>query len=386
MNFRFLHCLMFAFACVVGTGNVSVWADDVLTCGDAQYSDSGMCKDCPVEGTNAQNVLTEEVFSLWSAADVYRFEFVKLDESKCSIKLNTRISAASKCDEGTNVVYTYDSNTGKYLLDTDNYNVVPRDGYSVFSWLIDSREVIGDHCGTCDSSNGGYTENNVCKKCPTNDNIGDDKRFQFIRYGDGEGISSCAVKLDASKDDCNSLTDVVYVYNSVSNTYKRTKLEPEVFATSKSVIVNPLPAVDDMENKFCIKCEEGEYNIDGSCGKCDERGGYYIDANNDVCKKCPAGYYCPESSIDFSPCPANTYSEGGKEACTSCPMGYSTELSGPADDGYDGLCLELGKRCVSSDACKLTVSRLCIQDSCFDLPKSKLKLESLNRSVVQSVE
>lgn len=358
------------------------------------------CKACPVGDKIGAGLL---------------YQFIEYGNSRegvtsCAVRLNTDVS---KCASGTNVVYKYNSDGGyKYNQESDDYIVIPKEGYTGYN-NIDSTKLV-DHCGACDAGHGDYIENGQCKTCPlegTNaeGEVGEDERFQFT---DEYGTDTCAVKLKPAEDNCSSVTNVVYVYNATQNKYIR-KVS-DVFPDTNSVIASPLPSTYDMGTSFCTECGKGvysgkPYNVNGTCDTCN-KGGFYlqdtdgllvfsggeqISNGKTVCKVCPAGSYCPgktendDTSQKAIPCPKNTYSETGAAQCTSCPLGYSTMESGPANNDYDGLCLErkdgYGVRCVSRDACKLTMSQLCINNNCFSLPKGKMKIESINRSVVKEI-
>ncbi len=354
------------------------------------------CKACPVGNVIGAGLL---------------YQFIEYGNSRegvtsCAVRLNTDVS---KCASGTNVVYKYNSDGGyKYNQESDDYIVIPKEGYTGYN-NIDSADLV-DHCGACEEAgHGKYIENGQCKTCPlegTNAEgpnaevyVGEDKRFQFT---DEYGTDTCAVKLNPAKDICNSATNVVYVYNATQNEYIR-KVS-DVFPDTNSVIASPLPSTYDMKNAFCTECGKDEYNVNGTCDTCN-KGGFYLQtvdvvvsvngtSNKMVCNVCPAGNYCPgktennDTSQKAILCPENTYSETGAAQCTPCPLGYSTMESGPVNAGYDGLCLMkrrdgYGVGCVSRDACKLTMSQLCINNTCFSLPKGKMKIESINRSVVK---
>ncbi len=352
------------------------------------------CKACPVGNENLIVIGTGLLY-----------QFIEYGNSRegvtsCAIRLNTDVS---KCASGTNVVYKYNSDGGyKYNQESDDYIVIPKEGYTGYN-NIDSTNLV-DHCGACEAGHGKYIENGQCKICPlegTNaeGEVGEDERFQFT---DEYGTDTCAVKLKPYKDNCNSATNVVYVYNATQNKYIR-KVS-DVFPDTNSVIASPLPSTYDMKNAFCTECGKDEYNVNGTCGTCNE-GGFYLQAVNwrfysvdgqgsnakMVCNVCPAGYYCPGDTIRTM-CPVGTYSEGGETQCTPCPLGYSTMESGPVADGYDGLCLkregDYGVGCVSRDACKFKMSGLSMVHSdgswvLFYL-SDNVKIESLNRSVIKT--
>lgn len=397
-----------------------------------------VCKKCPLEGTNAERAVKTGMYALTS---LYRF-MQGDDNTKCYIKLQPRVR--SKCNTGTNVIYTYDAsdNNYKYVSD-DNYVVIPTGGYFILD-DIDSTDVV-DHCGDCDIGNGFYTDNGVCKKCPlANTNaegkVGVGKRFQFVEYdtglGEGEGIGSCAVKLDTTEEEnCSSATNVVYTYIATMGDYVRTV--SNVFANPDSVIAADFPDNTNMTKEFCTLCPENEpYNVGGKCGACEEKGYYLKPLSNDnnhqfdvaqqvdsnvsgiegsngesvvtsqnqensgestsksACVLCPAGYYCPGRTADPNTsqkaiiCPKNTYSEDGASSCTSCASGYTTALSGPVGAGFDGLCLRIengfGVQCISPNACKLSRSVLKVGDVSFSFGDN-IKIESLNKSVIKSI-
>ena len=324
---------MIAFACIVGTSGVSVWADDTCKADEYLDIDTNECKQCPLEETNA---------------------------------------------------------AGK----------------------VKSNET-------------------------------DPEPYVFVKNAGGKGKKSCAVKLSSGHSCDNNNTFVLYVYDTVKNNYIRTRAD--VYPTGNSIINDVWPAEDELGTDFCTSCDgitwsltdsNGQqrpfheyyygtpFNIENKCTSCGKPG-FYVEKlyYNYVCSVCPAGFYCPGSVIkedrdgnrvclrddngeclrgymgaiiwDYDPetsrqaiqCSKDEYSEEGASKCLSCAPGYSTAQSGPVEDGYDGLCLRrengYGVRCISSDACKLTMSLLSVGSHTFSLGDN-VKIESVNKSVIKS--
>ena len=417
MKFRLLRCFAVAFVCVIETCGFSVWAEDTVVCDAGQYLDGEECKDCPIDDVIGEDKL-------------YQFGDSGIGIESCTVKLNL---AKSNCAEGTNVVYRYVS--GGYTLDSDNnYSVNPKKGF-----YGNGTSGLNDHCTACPTNaaigedklyqfgdsgigiesctvklnlaksncaegtnvvyryvSGGYTldrDNNYsvnpkkgfygngtsglddhCTACPTDEeNIGEGKRFQFFKK---EGVK-CAIKLNPDMDNCDSSTNVVYESDGAGSAYRRK--EANVVPKATSVISNPLPAVNDISSPFCNECTAG----------------YYLAG--DVCKKCPAGYYCPGKTEDDDksqkaiPCPANTYSEDeAKGECSKCKGGYSTEWSTLVNKGLQTECSDVsegfGIGCRSSKVCILSVmSKLSLKDQSGFTFGPNIKVETLNQSVVQSI-
>jgi len=382
MNFRFLRCFVFAFACVIVTGGVSIFGGNALACEKWQYSENGECKNCPLhDKIGTQNIL------------LYDYTNYSFDQSGEGITSCTIIGlnlSESACGEGTNIVYKYDENTQKYILDTENYIVVPEDGFFQLYESNDSRITVFSgqrHCGRVCPTGTYLNENEKkCISCPLDGTnaegkVGDNKRFKFLlEVSDDTGITRCKVKLDPEKDNCGKDTNVVYVYDPVSTDYIRVEDEDfQVVPGAKSLVVDKeeIPAANDMEKPFCKKCgDETPYNVNGKCVACSSGYYKYYTDDSDSCKICPAGSYCPGDGT-VSQCPANTYAEEGLGSCKLCPMGYFTT------ENADGLCEQGGVGCVARSACKFVMSKLCINKNCFTL--NNVKIESTNTSVIKIV-
>ncbi len=389
-----------------------------VSCGLGQYWSNSYCVQCPEEfDTNS---------------GLYSFVKASNDSgvSSCTVKLNVN---KSNCGTGTNVLFKYNT-FGLYVVDRDDYVCNPGAGFVCLydGSVIDDDNRFYDEDGNlkdiCDTECllGQYLDGDTCKPCPlegTNaeNSVSSSSLFKFVKYGDGKGVGSCAIKLTPVS--CGNGSYVLYVYDTERNKYIRTK--ENIYPTETSIINANWPAEDELGTEFCTSCggitwpltdSNGQqrpfhayyygkpFNVENECTSCAKPGYYlYFSGNSFGCDVCHAGYYCqgivyktdsngekvcieditaPDKclhdnnnygAIQYDTddtvsrqellCPENTYSEEGATECTPCAPGYSTAASGPAEQGYDGFCRYVGQGCMSSDACKLVSSSLSLQRS-----------------------
>ena len=382
--------------------NPDVIEDYCIECdiGNGFYRNGNACGVCPAPQDSVE------------VGEDKLYQFVLYNNgngvTSCALQLNID-SGLSSCDDGTNVIYTYNTSFRKYKLKTKT--VVPKDGAQLRA--VETTE-LADYCQTCDLGNGQYVDDRgVCHDCPNKQlcwmanqvsgapSVGclANGLYQFFLYQDGKGKSSCAVKLNVDREigvragaingipgpvisiisGCSVGTEVIYSYNESRDGYIRND-GYRVVAKPLSVEVSPIPKNTELED-YCTVCRGGKYNVNGECKICNN--GYYTtgtecDPETEVgreqcrCDLCPAGYYCKAEDANATVttaklCPANTYSQEGATECIKCPDGYSTAESGPVS-GYDGLCLkhedDIGTGCVSAAACKPLVSKLCKFATC----------------------
>ena len=361
-------------------------------CAEGQYKSGEECLPCPADNINVgENELYKFVASSGTGI------------AGCRIKLNTD---KSKCAAGTDVIYTYNPNTGKY----ENTKSTIVLGSGIYITKLDDVLDNKDYCGSCAIGGGKYVDDKgFCRDCPTTNDtgclncdegdIGNGGLYNFVE-GTGTGLSSCTVKLNNTT--CGAGTVVKYAYDSSKKKYIRQNGYIIKEENAPVLTGTAFPKEDELKD-YCEKnCDnENEYYVNGKCGPCNN--GYYKKGGK--CIKCPAGYACPkvsETSIDykedpmpckdkdeteFCKCDKDEYSEVGASICTKCASGYTTKYSGSESD-TDGLCLEAGKKCVSPNACKLLMdARLCYNFGCSeydDFGLGAVKIMSTNQSVVKT--
>ena len=350
-------------------------------CNKGQYKseEEGICKPCP-EAENGK------------IGDNKLYKFVEgtgTGLASCTVKLNTN---KSQCAAGTDVIYTYDPNDGKYKK-TKGTIVL---GANVFITKLDDEfDPDVDYCGGCDIGGGQYVDaGNKCQYCPKYDDFGNDKLYNFISAGTGSGLATCKVRLNLAVSTCGEGTIVEYAYNSSRREYIR---QPGYVLIEGSTPVKTGPDFpsDVMGNElsdYCVQnCPNDEYYVNGGCGLC--HNGYYV--NGGICKKCPAGYKCSGDSnthlSEATPCGADEFSEAGATECTACGDGYTTKYSGPISNERDGLCEDLddngnGIQCTSVNACRARRDvNLCFDSDCsssISIGDGAIKIMSTNQSVV----
>lgn len=380
--------------------------------GNGFYRNGNACAECPAPQN--QSVVGDD--------KLYQFVLYNNGNgiTSCALQLNTDVS---DCDDGTEVIYTYNTSLETYKL--TRKTVVPEDGAQLSTV---GATVLADYCQTCDLGNGQYVDDRgVCHDCPNKQlcklsdqtSVGCLERglYQFVSYQNGSGKSSCAVKLNVEKylgidvtgpagtilgwrmSNCGLGTEVIYSYNESRAGYVRND-GYRVVVKSTSIEASPFPKSTELID-YCKVCADGKYNINGECKICNN--GYYTtncttsaedNTTQCMCDLCPAGHYCKadnaNTTVDTAKiCPANTYSQEGATECIKCPDGYSTMESGPLPD-YDGLCLVReggsGIKCISAAACKPLASKLCIgstnERNCFELGNF-LKVDKINQSVIR---
>lgn len=311
--------------------------------------------------------------------DSAHYVFAETDSSGiegCVLKLDV---AKSECAEGTDVSYKYSAQQKKYML-VKPPKVVPETGKAIIKTGGD----IGEYCGVC--AVGKYIDSDKkCIDCPVEENIGDDKLYNFFDYSGGTGIGSCAVRLNLSKSTCGEGTKVEYVYNESRGSYVRNS--GYVVYEGIAPVKSDFPADNELLDYCGTPCTEDvngnpQYYVNGDCGYCNN--GYYLKGG--VCEKCPAGYYCNDANspnnTSVQICSTDTFSEAGAKECSKCEAEYTTKYSNPSTDG---LCLENGYGCVSSSACKkIREAKLCFDSNCnhlISIGDGIIKIMSTNQSV-----
>ena len=272
-------------------------------------------------------------------------------------------------------------NPGEYLTNTNGY----------FS--------LGD-------LNNRNTKTYTCAPCPQAENgsFGEDALYKFTLDKDYplslKSVDSCAIKLNTAKSACDANSNVILNYRASEDAYVRKDVF-ELYPSAKSMLkreadypsaVQPVDAID-WTTDYCEVCKNDKFAIqvveDGNtktiCSFCNN--GNCVEKDTDgtqECVACPAGFYCPNEGrnlmcSDIKPaeinenltyiCKTGEYSGVGASNCSQCLDGYSTDGSGPAETGGNGLCIGTdsvgsGIGCTHVRACRQITPQLCTVEDC----------------------
>ena len=326
------------------------------------------------------------------SSGLYEFVFSGDNSSiaNCQIKLKFEGTNGSKCGVGTNVVYRY--NESNYsLYDTDTRQFLSSVNGVISKIELPANNCTGNHpcyakvlpanttfdpghdfCDTCNVGSGWYIDDaGVCKACPEQQTI-NTNNYDFIQYGDGTGITSCAIKLkvgSGSLSGCATGTNVVYHYDEHSRSYKLSENNLAVATCNPSttggtcnlfdVGNNPIETFDNNREIKCVSCNVGngsEYEDKyHTCQSCpDMNGNIGLKGSDKLYTFVPYNSHSTHQSADgYSPF------DNHKDSCvvelnvakSLCDSGtdvqyiYKFNLETP---GYE---LSAAKRTVSVDPC-----------------------------------
>lgn len=274
----------------------------------------------------------------------------------CAIKLKLKSETSltgSVCGEGTNVVYVWNKSENAYVRRETDYSVMPGSRSLVKTTDLPSNTISEganlanyDYCKACE---GGY---NINGKCVTHCNSGKciDSTDECVPCPAGYDCSASGEHIYCPTSMiCNNGNCINFAGNCVpcSSGEDCSRTYGQIYCSLKSTYCNNGKCVDDTGR--CVSCPTGS-NCEGT--------------NGDL--------YCNSGMANrkrASACKENEFSSVGANGCSKCSTGTSTEDSGPADQGGDGLCLVKdsqsgsGRGCVSSRACKQITPYLCY-DKC----------------------